>query len=323
MKSNNLNLRQAKACLILYLKVIKKLFIEYILLDRFNMISTNYQGKIKLFDLHNDLLTSSTETDKQNFIKKNQKSGYRSIYALFKGERTLNETLEIYEKAKKVGVKYFAFEDACYLDENPDNESIAALFEKIAAINPLYVSLCWNYENTFAFGAYESVKAGLKSAGVKFIEKLNLKNIPIDTAHINEYGFYEILDIAKKTLCSHTAFDFVFPHRRNINDAQIKALISRGGIIGLICAGHFLTEQKFAPKIAAEAFFKSADFFIQKYGENNLAIGSDFFGSDYLAFKENYAVFYEELTETFLKRNISEKFMSRFFYKNAVEFFNL
>lgn len=303
--------------------VIKNLFAEYILLDRFNMISTNNQGKIKLFDLHNDLLTATAKTDKQEFIKKNQKSGYRSIYALFKGERTLNETLEIYEKAKKIGVKYFSFEDACYLDESTDNESIAALFEKIAAINPLYVSLCWNYENAFAFGAFETVKAGLKSAGVKFIEKLNLKNIPIDTAHINEYGFYEILDIAKKTLCSHTAFDFIFSHRRNINDAQIKAMISRGGIIGLNCVGHFLTDKKFAPEIAAEAFFKSADLFVQKYGENNLVLGSDFFGSDYIAFKEDYAIFYEELTENFLKRNFAENFLTKFFYKNAVDFFKI
>ena len=281
------------------------------------------QGKIKLLDLHNDLLTATAKTDKQEFITKNQKSGYRSIYALFKGERTLNETLKIYKKAKKIGVKYFAFEDACYLSENADNESIAALFEKISSINPLYVSLCWNNENAFAFGAYETVKAGLKSAGVKFIEKLNLKNIPIDTAHINEYGFYDVLAVAKKVLCSHTAFDFVFSHRRNINDAQIKALISRGGIIGLNCVGHFLTEKKFVPEIAAEAFFKSIDLFIQKYGENSLAVGTDFFGSDYLAFKEDYDAFYHELIENFLKRNISEKFLTRFFYKNAVEFFNL
>lgn len=287
------------------------------------MILNNNKGKLKLFDLHNDLLTSTAEADKQKYVKKNQKCGYRSIYALFKGKRTLNETFEIYEKAKKYGVKYFAFEDVCYLNENADNQSITALFEKIAIINPLYVSLCWNYENTFAFGAYETAKAGLKSAGVKFIEKLNLKNIPIDTAHISEYGFYEILDVAKKTLCSHTAFDFIFPRRRNINDAQIKALISRGGIIGLNCVGYFLTEQKNAPEIAAEVFFKSADLFIQKYGEDNLAVGTDFFGSDYLAFKEDYSVFYEELVENFLKRNISEKLLSKFFYKNAVKFFNL
>lgn len=56
---------------------------------------------LKLIDLHNDLLTSGESSKNYNLA---EKSGYKSIYALFKGERKLNEIKEIYSRAVSLGV---------------------------------------------------------------------------------------------------------------------------------------------------------------------------------------------------------------------------
>ena len=146
---------------------------------------------LKLIDLHNDWLTSGESSKNYNLA---EKSGYKSIYALFKGERTLNEIKEIYSRAVSFGVHNFAFEDACY-DEREEFD----LF--LAEVIPLYASLCWNFENDFAHGC--KTQGGLKNDGRKFINRLNSLNIPLDLAHSNKQTFYEAADAAEQTALSH------------------------------------------------------------------------------------------------------------------------
>lgn len=275
---------------------------------------------VNVFDLHNDLLTDENVADKSRLIAKNRADKAAVVYALYKGKNDLNEILSLYEKAKRLGVKYFAFEDACYLDEKADDEAVTALFNKISECKPLYCSLCWNYENAFAFGAKEDENSPIKPQGLYFMNLLNEADIPVDCAHLNKRGIYEVIEKAKKPVCSHTAFCGVFKNARNLEDDAAEKLVERGGIIGVDCVGYFLTDKR-DRKSAVRAFFKNIDYFVQRFGVKGLSIGSDFFGSDFLAFGEDYGVFFNELYNGLSKLALSDEHIRAVSYKNAIDFF--
>jgi len=266
--------------------------------------------KIRLVDLHNDMLTVKDEKIVKTEYDFNEKSGYKSIYALYKGERNLSDIKEIYKKARNLNVKNFAFEDACYNEKEASEEFIAE-------VKPLYASLCWNNENDYASGALSA--GGVKSKGYRFIEFLNENGIPLDLAHANRRTFFEAADKAERILCSHTSFVDVLNRPRNIDGDQISLLLERNGLIGVCFVGYFLTGSKDV-KQAESAFYELIDGYLQKYGAKGLAIGSDFYGSDYLAFRDCND-FLCSFTERFFRSGGDEKTYNAILYENALKFY--
>lgn len=266
-----------------------------------------------IFDLHNDLLTETTLTESEKEVKNNQKSGYRSIYAIYKGNNSLKKAVDICEKATNFGVTDFAFEDGCYEDE-------AEFIRLATSVKARYVSLCWNGENAYAGGCKTDV--GIKKAGYKFINRLNENKIPLDLAHASRKTFFDGIEKADKVLCSHAAFDFVNLHVRNLSYEQIKIIIERGGIIGLTFVGYFLLPKgEFSHAAAVDAFYKNVDLYLQKFGDKGLCIGSDFYGSDFLAFA-GYRSFIEGFTARLTADGTPKKSIKNILYGNAKAFFD-
>lgn len=265
-----------------------------------------------IFDLHNDLLTETSLSLSEMVVKNNQKSGYRSIYAIFKGDNSLKKAVDICEKATNFGVTDFAFEDGCYEDEDE-------FIHLVARVKARYVSLCWNGENAYAGGCKTDV--GIKKAGYKFINRLNENKIPLDLAHASRKTFFNGIEKADKVLCSHAAFDFVNLHVRNLSYEQIKAIIERDGIIGLTFVGYFLLQKRESSHdAAANAFYKNVDLYLQKFGDKGLCVGSDFYGSDFLAF-EGYRSFIEGFTARLTTDGVPKKSIENILYGNAKAFF--
>ena len=191
------------------------------------------------FDLHSDLLTADKpESFVFESVKRAREKNACVNYAVFKGDGDLNFLKEKLKLKRRAGVKYYSLEDCCYVSESSVYEDIDLLFEILNVEKPLCVSLCWNNENAFASGC--SAEGGLKPAGKYFIKRLNEAKIPLDLSHINEWGFYEALDLSFKPLCTHSALGFIYPHRRNLKKEQIEKLLRRGGIFGVIGVKHFL-----------------------------------------------------------------------------------
>lgn len=268
--------------------------------------------KDKIFDLHNDLLTEASSKGSEVVVKKNKKSGYRSIYAIYKGNISLKQATDICRKAERFGVSDFSFEDGCYEDEDE--------FIRLAArIKARYVSLCWNGENAYAGGCKTDV--GIKKAGYKFVKRLNENKIPLDLAHASRKTFFDGIEKADGVLCSHAAFDFVNSHVRNLSYEQIKLIIERKGIIGLTFVGYFLLPEGMSSRTAAvESFYKNVDCYLQKFGDKGLCVGSDFYGSDFLAF-EGYRSFIEGFTARLTVNGVPKKSIDNILYGNASAFF--
>lgn len=287
---------------------------------------------IKIFDLHTDILTSNCKnTNIAKKIKKDKKSGYMSINAIFRGELTFEKALRIAKSAKKSGVDYIAFEDCCYEDfilkksgVNADN-AIAELVCELAGLKPEYISLGWNYDNLFAGGCKGS--SPLTEMGKTFIKSANKYKIPIDLAHLNKSSFLKAADESEKILCSHTAIDNVYKHIRNIDFDMIDIILKRGGIVGLTTVGYFITENQsvnYDINKLESAFYEHIAAYLEKFGSSGLCIGSDFFGTDLPAFKNgDYQNFCMRFIDTLKKSGARKDDIEKILYKNACEFFKI
>lgn len=282
----------------------------------------------KIYDLHNDLLTSkSNYKDKIEWTKKIEKVGNRSINAIFNDGYS-------WQKAKNMASIFslkqgmmIAFENCCYPDFEAkrygfgfdSNEKIIAYANSLMRFKPYYLSLCWNDKSLFASGC--ACEGGVTSAGLRFIDEINVLGGVLDTAHINERGFYEVVDRAERVICSHTAFSFIFPHRRNVSKEQIRVILQKGGIVGLVAVGHFLTGAKRSINAYENAFYRHIDGYLQEFGDLGLTIATDFYGSDAPVFLNESYNFVDLLANRLISRGISENSVKKLLYTNARDFF--
>ena len=251
---------------------------------------------MQIADFHSDILTYEEDVE-LNFIDDEN----IVVSALYKGKRTFKEILPLAKKSKCV-----AFEDVGYVDLDVD---------RLVEEKPVYVGLTWNGENQFGYGC--DYNFGLKRKGVELIKFLNANKITVDTAHISKKGFIDVIDSAEKVVNSHTCFNAVFKHKRNLDDWQIKLIIERSGLVGLTCCGYFMTNRKTC-KISY--FIDNIKYFYERYGADNLCFGTDYFGTDFLVEGlENYSKF-ENLKECLLSNGISRLDVEKIFYLNLKNF---
>ncbi|MBQ3572804.1 MAG: membrane dipeptidase [Clostridia bacterium] len=281
---------------------------------------------IKLFDLHSDLPTAELPLGvKLEIAKKNSYGGYRVVNAIFRGKRSLKNCEKIAKDftLKKLSV---AFEDACFEDYILDGGKISVikinqLCERLCNYYPTYISLGWNNTNIFCGGCAES--GNLTEYGKVFVKGLNKKRCVVDCAHANKKSFYSLCEHADRVICSHTAFDWVYPHRRNIDKEQVKTILQKGGIIGLIGVGHFLSGVKDKLKNYEQALLLHIERYVEEFGVAGLAIGSDFYGSDAPVYTDGDYGFTQSLFEKLLSRGFTKEEINMILYKNAFEFFSI
>lgn len=258
---------------------------------------------MRIFDLHNDFLT-----EKEDF-KSELLSYGKTVYpvaVIYKGNRTFKETEDIARKYKRSGFPFkTAFEDVGYEDAEP---------EDIIKFNPLYASLTYNGENRYGFGA--DINEPLKKDGLNAAKKLNAAGVAVDVAHLSERGVYSLSDNGVKIINTHTAFSSVYKHKRNITNGVIEAIINCGGVIGMTLVGYFLGE-----KADIESVFSHVDYFAERFGTDNLCIGTDFNGTDYLP--EGIRC-YNDLKKIIFrleKAGYNKGDINKIFYMNAERYF--
>lgn len=140
------------------------------------------------------------------------------------------------------------------------------------------VGLTWNFENAVAYGASEDPAKGLKPFGKEVVRLLNEHGIIIDVAHLNKQGFYDLLPLAHKIIASHCNTYSLCPHPRNLDDEQIKALVSRGGRIHTVFYPPFI--RKGTDRATIQDLLKHIDHLNQLVGIEHIGLGSDFDGID-------------------------------------------
>lgn len=180
------------------------------------------------------------------------------------------------------------------------------LWERFDFSAYLYCSLTWNFDNSFAGGAHGTGR--LTSLGKRVINKMTAQGCYVDVAHLNKNSFYDVVDYSDKILCSHTGFN---DNARSLDNEQISLLVSRKAVLGLCTVSAFTGAKTF------DGFVDVIDKFVFKYGDENLALGTDFNGStDIPSAIDGYGKL-NAVAIALEKRGYSSKTVDKIFYKNA------
>jgi membrane dipeptidase len=158
-------------------------------------------------------------------------------------------------------------------------ENGTAIDGDLANLDRLYargvrmMSLTWNQSNDLADGALEDRHGGLTALGRRALAKMQDLRMVIDVSHLSERSFWAVLDATRgPVVATHSNAASRTPHRRNLTDAQLRALARRGGLVGV----------NFYPAFTGGAtldhVLDHVDTLVAVMGVDHVALGSDFDG---------------------------------------------
>jgi membrane dipeptidase len=137
--------------------------------------------------------------------------------------------------------------------------------------------------NMFADGSQWGVRTGgLTSAGREVILRMNQLGIVIDLAHLNQVGYWEVLELSKQpVVVSHGSPHKYYPDNPDSDPnprypalditqgrERLDALARNGGVFGVI----FYRQQTLAD------ILDDIEFLLDRVGPDHVALGSDFYG---------------------------------------------
>lgn len=140
------------------------------------------------------------------------------------------------------------------------------------------LTLTWASRNYVGDGVHfspqkEGLVGGITDFGARVIEEANDLGIVIDISHLNEPGFWDVISLTKDPIvASHSNCRALADHPRNLTDAQIKAIVGNGGVIGINSAGIFVDKEK--PDL--EHFLDHIDHIASLGGVEHVGLGLDF-----------------------------------------------
>lgn len=183
-------------------------------------------------------------------------------------------------------------------------------------------TLTWNDENYLASGVGGNSDHGLSEAGKEAIKTMKELKMIVDVSHANEKTFWDIVECDVDFIASHSNCYSLCDHRRNLKDEQIKALVKRGGIIGMNCFPPFVSKNSTSLK----ALMSHMLYIKELTGNiNHIAFGFDFMDyfdegtldlDDFHDVKDVY-----KLIEA-MKNEFSEEEIKKIAYQNAIDYFN-
>lgn len=110
-------------------------------------------------------------------------------------------------------------------------------------------SLTWSRKNALANGCCKArerkqIPGGLSEAGREAVGELERLSMFLDVSHLNDDGFEEVSNIAKKPfIATHSCARTVYDNFRNLTDGQMERLAEQGGLMGVNGCQHILGSQ--------------------------------------------------------------------------------
>ena len=150
------------------------------------------------------------------------------------------------------------------------------LYEFYRSAGIRMIALTWNYENEIGHPAKNGPQPGLKPFGLRLLQEMDKLGIYADVSHLNEAGFWDIYDnMTLPPIASHSNNRELCDVPRNLRKEQIKAIIEKGGYIGINFYTAFLTKDETA---TIDDVLRHIDSIMEMGGEDVLGFGSDFDG---------------------------------------------
>ncbi len=122
----------------------------------------------------------------------------------------------------------------------------------------------------------------ITDAGRDMVRRMNARHILVDLSHSSKATFWGALEVHSKDLppiVSHTGVEGVHRHWRNVDDAQIKAIADRGGVVGIMFQSSFLEPVVLFGRGRRERIFAHLKHVVDLVGDEFAGIGTDYDGA--------------------------------------------
>ena len=135
------------------------------------------------------------------------------------------------------------------------------------------ITLTWNGVNELGYGAHCDASLGLTDFGKSAVRRMFALGMRPDVSHLNEAGFWDVAAFGQPFWATHSNCSEIHPHRRNLNDGQLRAVFAGGGLVGVNLYTEFLGGAGTAENVAWHLAH-----ICKLGGEDHAALGSDFDG---------------------------------------------
>ncbi len=233
---------------------------------------------MKIFDAHCDTLSAKDSIlkndghfDVERAIKRG--AGIQMMASFGKNQVQQLQKLHSYELSYAVGNGNLELMPSI---EGMDAVSTLEDVEELVrlGLGIRFAGLTWNHDNKIAGGCHGNNP--LTNFGRDVVRYLQEKNVTVDLAHASEKTFWDVCEISRKPLIvSHTCCAALRPHRRNLSDAQLRAVSASGGVVGITFYNDFLSAYK---NVGLDTVATHIVHVLQVAGEDSVGIGSDFDG---------------------------------------------
>ncbi len=170
-------------------------------------------------------------------------------------------------------------------------------------------------------GGAHDTSEGLTHFGKEVISECHRLGIITDISHASQKTAEEMLDAAeaahKSIMASHSNSYSVLPHSRNLRDTQFERVKRLGGIVGISLCGLHLTSNE---KSSLDDVVKHIEHYMSLGGEDTVALGCDFDGTDYLPDELKSVADMPHLAERLGQLGYTDKQIDKIFYANARRF---
>ena len=138
-----------------------------------------------------------------------------------------------------------------------------------------------------------------------------------DVSHLNQRGFWDLLDMGIVPIASHSCARALCDHSRNLTDDMFLAVKNSGGVVGISMAALHLKENGNA---TISDVISHIEHYFSLGGEDTVALGCDFDGIS-SAPKEIQSMYDLPLLAEHLARlGYGDCQIEKLFYRNADRF---
>ena len=244
-----------------------------------------------------------------------RKSALNQIYYFFKHVvRPENDVVHITEWSQITQLKDHeigAFLTIEGVDFFQGDIKIWHIFRRFGVLN---IGLTWNGSNEAADGVEEDLGRGITDFGKEIIRLNNEHQILTDVSHLSEKSFWHVLEHAKYILASHSNAKALCPHRRNLTNEQILAMLQKKAQIHIVYYPTFINSEKV---VYIKDLIKHIDHICSLGGKEFIGLGSDFDGIDRKVVNLETAAQHQNLLNELLKY-YSEEDVRGFAYQNFI-----
>ena len=136
------------------------------------------------------------------------------------------------------------------------------------------MQIAYNTQNWVGTGCYEKHDGGLSEFGHEVIAEMNRLGILCDLSHVGPKTSEDVIRASRQPVAyTHCLPAGLKAHPRNKTDAQLRAIVDRGGFVGVTMFPPFLRR---GTQSTVDDYVEAIEYVLNLVGESQVGIGTDF-----------------------------------------------